>query len=209
VQNQLKVMLELQNAMNTRVHNEWRDQGFEWYRAIWIESAELMDHYGWKWWKHQKPDIEQVKLELIDIWHFGLSILLVNKISIEAITEQVTDALKVEADGDFKIALESFTAHTLSEKDFSVSLFVTLLKGMDMTFEDLYSGYVGKNVLNFFRQDHGYQEGTYKKIWDGREDNEHLVELVAELDVSDAQFSAKLYQSLKARYEITPSSTES
>jgi dimeric dUTPase (all-alpha-NTP-PPase superfamily) len=168
VQNQLKVMLELQNAMNTRVHNEWRDQGFEWYRAIWIESAELMDHYGWKWWKHQKPDIEQVKLELIDIWHFGLSILLVNKISIEAITEQVTDALKVEADGDFKIALESFTAHTLSEKDFSVSLFVTLLKGMDMTFEDLYSGYVGKNVLNFFRQDHGYQEGTYKKIWDGR-----------------------------------------
>jgi dimeric dUTPase (all-alpha-NTP-PPase superfamily) len=74
VQNQLKVMLELQNAMNTRVHNEWRDQGFEWYRAIWIESAELMDHYGWKWWKHQKPDVEQVKLELIDIWHFGLTL---------------------------------------------------------------------------------------------------------------------------------------
>lgn len=209
MQNQLKVMLELQNAMNTRVHSEWREQGFEWYRAIWIESAELMDHYGWKWWKHQKPDIEQVKLELIDIWHFGLSILLVNNTSIEAIAEQVTDALKVEADDDFKAALESFTAHTLSEKDFSVSLFVALLKGMDMTFEDLYSGYVGKNVLNFFRQDHGYQDGTYKKIWDGREDNEHLVELVAELDVSDAQFSAKLYQSLKARYEITPSSTES
>jgi dimeric dUTPase (all-alpha-NTP-PPase superfamily) len=67
-------MLELQNAMNTRVHNEWRDQGFEWYRAIWIESAELMDHYGWKWWKHQKPDVEQVKLELIEIWHFGLTL---------------------------------------------------------------------------------------------------------------------------------------
>ena len=73
---------------------------------------------------------------------------------------------------------------------------------MEMTFEDLYSGYVGKNVLNFFRQDHGYQDGTYKKIWDGREDNEHLVELVAELDVTDAQFSAKLYQSLKTRYEM-------
>lgn len=209
MQNQLKVMLELQNAMNTRVHSEWRDQEFEWYRAIWIESAELMDHYGWKWWKHQKPDVEQVKLELIDIWHFGLSILLVNNTSIESITEQVTEALKIEKADDFKVALESFTAHTLSEKDFSVSLFVTLLKGMDMTFEDLYSGYVGKNVLNFFRQDHGYQDGTYKKIWDGREDNEHLVELVAELDVNDAQFSAKLYQSLKARYEITPSSTES
>lgn len=195
-------MLELQNAMNTRVHSQWREQGFEWYRAIWIESAELMDHYGWKWWKHQKPDVEQVKLELIDIFHFGLSILLVNKTSIESIAEQVSDALKVDESVDFKNALEAFTAHTLNEKDFSVSLFVRLLKGMEMTFEDLYSGYVGKNVLNFFRQDHGYQEGTYKKIWDGREDNEHLVELVAELDVSDAQFSAKLYQSLKTRYEM-------
>ena len=202
MQNQLKVMLELQNAMNTRVHSEWREQGFEWYRAIWIESAELMDHYGWKWWKHQKPDVEQVKLELIDIFHFGLSILLVNKTSIESIAEQVSDALKVDESVDFKNALEAFTAHTLNEKDFSVSLFVRLLKGMEMTFEDLYSGYVGKNVLNFFRQDHGYQDGTYKKIWDGREDNEHLVELVAELDVSDAQFSAKLYQSLKTRYEM-------
>ena len=202
MQNQLKVMLELQNAMNTRVHSEWRDQGFEWYRAIWIESAELMDHYGWKWWKHQKPDVEQVKLELIDIFHFGLSILLVNKTSIESIAEQVSDALKVNESVDFKNALEAFTAHTLNEKDFSVSLFVRLLKGMEMTFEDLYSGYVGKNVLNFFRQDHGYQEGTYKKIWDGREDNEHLVELVAKLDISDAQFSAKLYQSLKTRYEM-------
>ena len=202
MQNQLKVMLELQNAMNTRVHSEWREQGFEWYRAIWIESAELMDHYGWKWWKHQKPDVEQVKLELIDIFHFGLSILLVNKTSIESIAEQVSDALKVDESVDFKNALEAFTAHTLNEKDFSVSLFVRLLKGMEMTFEGLYSGYVGKNVLNFFRQDHGYQDGTYKKIWDGREDNEHLVELVAELDVSDAQFSAKLYQSLKTRYEM-------
>jgi dimeric dUTPase (all-alpha-NTP-PPase superfamily) len=202
VQNQLKVMLELQNAMNTRVHSEWREQGFEWYRAIWIESAELMDHYGWKWWKHQKPDVEQVKLELIDIFHFGLSILLVNKTSIESIAEQVSDALKVDETNDFKNSLEAFTAHTLNEKDFSVNLFVRLLEGMEMTFEDLYSGYVGKNVLNFFRQDHGYQEGTYKKIWDGREDNEHLVEIVAELDVSDAQFSAKLYQSLKTRYEI-------
>ena len=198
-------MLELQNAMNTRVHSEWREQGFEWYRAIWIESAELMDHYGWKWWKHQKPDVEQVKLELIDIFHFGLSILLVNKTSIESIAEQLSDALKVDESYDFKNSLEAFTAHTLNEKDFSLSLFVRLLKGMEMTFEDLYSGYVSKNVLNFFRQDHGYQEGTYKKIWDGREDNEHLVELIAKLDVSDAQFSAKLYQSLKTRYEIDAS----
>lgn len=26
-------------------------------------------------------------------------------------------------------------------------------------------------MLNQFRQDHGYKEGTYKKVWGGKEDN--------------------------------------
>ena len=55
---QIQVMLDLQDAMNKKVHPDWQQQGFEWYRAIWIECAELMDHYGWKWWKKQNPDLE-------------------------------------------------------------------------------------------------------------------------------------------------------
>jgi len=35
----------------------------------------------------------------------------------------------------------------------------------------LYRLYVGKNILNQFRQDHGYKEGHYVKIWNGLEDN--------------------------------------
>jgi hypothetical protein len=35
----------------------------------------------------------------------------------------------------------------------------------------LYRLYVGKNILNQFRQDHGYKEGTYIKVWNGEEDN--------------------------------------
>ena len=34
------------------------------------ECSELLDHYGWKWWKHQATDLDQVKLEIVDIWHF-------------------------------------------------------------------------------------------------------------------------------------------
>jgi hypothetical protein len=26
----------------------------------------MLDHYGWKWWKKQTPDTEQVILELVD-----------------------------------------------------------------------------------------------------------------------------------------------
>ncbi|TDJ65831.1 MAG: hypothetical protein E2O35_06725, partial [Proteobacteria bacterium] len=46
------VMLEMQDGMNSRVDGDWFNQERAWYRAIWIECAELMDHYGgWKWWK--------------------------------------------------------------------------------------------------------------------------------------------------------------
>jgi hypothetical protein len=59
---------------------------------------------------------------------------------------------------------------------------------------------VGKNVLNFFRQDHGYKEGTYIKVWGGREDNEHLVEICARLDIVSSTFQQDVYQGLKQRY---------
>ena len=46
-------MLRLQDQMNQKVHPDWVSQNYEWYRAVWIECAELMDHVGYKWWKHQ------------------------------------------------------------------------------------------------------------------------------------------------------------
>jgi len=46
---------------------------------------------------------------------------------------------------------------------------VALQSGLDL--DALYRLYVGKNILNRFRQDHGYKEGTYQKIWGGEEDN--------------------------------------
>lgn len=201
MQTQLTVMLELQNAMNTRVHDQWREQGFEWYRAIWIECAELMDHYGWKWWKKQLPDDEQVKLELIDIWHFGLSLLLEAGTSVEAIYNELEAGLHQENADEFRLLLEAFAGDTLTNRTFSVQKFAALLTSMKMSFDDLYVGYVGKNVLNFFRQDHGYQEGTYQKLWGGREDNEHLVELAATLDTSSTSFKDELYTALSERYE--------
>lgn len=202
MQTQLKVMFELQDSMNTRVNLDWRNQGNEWYRAIWVECAELMDHYGWKWWKQQEPDIEQVRLELVDIWHFGLSILLEKKCSPTILLMELEEAFGAHKSNDFHEILESFVEYTLVERDFNVPLFIALLDSVGMSFEELYCSYVGKNVLNFFRQDHGYQEGTYQKIWGGKEDNEHLVELMAQLDDSDRQFSDKLYSHLSRRYRL-------
>ncbi|MFL3647359.1 MAG: dUTP diphosphatase, partial [Cellvibrionales bacterium] len=89
MQQQLMVMLKLQNDMNSKVHPQWREQNFAWYRAIWVECAELLDHYGWKWWKQQRPDNDQIALELVDIWHFGLSLLLLKEDSVEQIAKNL------------------------------------------------------------------------------------------------------------------------
>ena len=43
----------------------------------------------------------------------------------------------------------------------------------------LYESYIAKNVLNRFRQNNGYKEGSYKKIWNGREDNEVMSEILS------------------------------
>jgi len=201
---QIKIMLELQDSMNTKVNANWQTQGYEWYRAIWVECAELLDHYGWKWWKKQSPDTEQVALELIDIWHFGLSILLQSGTKPELIIAQIQNQLVIKTDEkDFRLDLEKFVASTLTDRQFHIALFGRLMAGINMSFDQLYRGYVGKNVLNFFRQDHGYKDGSYRKHWhDGREDNEHLVEAVLSLDATKVEFKDELYVELKARYQL-------
>lgn len=204
LQNQIRVMLDLQDDMNSKVHQDWRAQNFEWYRAIWIECGELLDHYGWKWWKKQSPDIEQVRLELIDIWHFGLSILLMETADKDALAASLAEQIRALLDkpvGDFKQDLEAFASNVLSDKSFDLAGFVVLLKGVELDLDGLYRSYVGKNVLNFFRQDNGYKDGSYVKVWAGREDNEHLVELVASLDAAELGFADNLYKALDARYQ--------
>ncbi|ARN75516.1 dUTP diphosphatase [Oceanicoccus sagamiensis] len=196
-------MLGMQDKMNQKVHADWITQRFEWYRAIWIECGELVEHYGYKWWKKQDPDMDQVKLEVIDIWHFGMSALFTEGETLEDIAELMQGQLigyQYEGLG-VREATEALAQDSLESKGFSVSLFWDLLNAVEMDFDDLYRQYVGKNVLNFFRQDNGYKEGTYIKQWQGREDNEHLVEILAELDSAAADYSDTVYQSLQQRYQ--------
>lgn len=195
-------MLEMQDRMNQKVHPDWIAQQFDWYRAIWIECGELVEHYGYKWWKKQTPDMDQVKLEAIDIWHFGMSALFADGKTLEDIAELMESQLigYQAVDQDVREATELLAQHSLATKGFSVRLFWDLLSATGMTFDDLYQQYVGKNVLNFFRQDNGYKDGSYIKQWQGREDNEHLVEILAELDSQQPTYSDEVYQSLQQRY---------
>lgn len=201
-------MAEMQERHNRNVHPRWRDQGYAYYRAVWVECAELLDHFGWKWWKLQHPDLDQVKLEIVDIWHFGLSDLM----RADALDASVAERLQVVAaaapapsrEGEaFRLAVEELAAVTLGRRLFAMEPFVEVLKTLPLPLDELFRMYVGKNVLNNFRQDHGYKTGQYRKLWQGREDNEHLVELLSALDCPPEEMPGQLYDSLSRRYSAS------
>ena len=198
---QIAVMLEMQHAMNTKVHEKWFDQNYEWYRAIWIECAEMLEHHGWKWWKHQTPDVEQVKMELVDIFHFGLSSRIDGELSFDEIAEELAgEMLEPVVKDDFKQTLEVLAGQAVMYQHFDGASFAGCMEQIEMPFEELFKSYVGKNTLNFFRQDNGYKDGTYIKEWDGLEDNEVLVEILEKLDPTHEEFKNQVYKSLADRY---------
>lgn len=210
LRSRLQSMLELQDGINSKIRPDWRNANNAWFRAIWTECAELVDHIGWKWWKHQSPDIPQVHLELVDIFHFGLSELLQQHRTAQSAAKQLLEPYVAYGrrgtagieDSAERIALvEAFATSVLTARRFDLTAFCELATAVHLEEEMLYEMYVGKNVLNGFRQDHGYKSGSYVKTWDGREDNVWLVEFVAGLDKHPATFASELYQRLSKKYE--------
>lgn len=199
---QLTTMLEMQDRMNRKVHPDWIAQDFAWYRALWIECGELIEHYGYKWWKHQQPSWDHVRLEIVDIWHFGMSMRFDGSNTPATIAATMLDELRAEPPHRMELreAVEALAGCALVERRFSVSHFWSLLQAAGMSADELFAAYVGKNVLNFFRQDHGYQQGSYRKCWQGREDNEHLSELLGTLDAGVPDYADVLYRALAQRY---------
>ena len=75
-----------------------------------------------------------------------------------------------------------------------------MLASCGVTAAQLFREYVSKNVLNHFRQDHGYKTGEYRKFWDGSEDNVHLAQILHGLPASDEELPQELYKALDERY---------
>ena len=213
--NQAVTMLSLQYAMNSKVDREWLAARYPYLRAVVIEGAEAIEHHGWKWWKHQEYDLLQLQMELIDIWHFILSEVILRhdgdlQQSCDTLlqnlnAEDATDLIEFDtksyvlAELNLVAKLELLIGISAARR-IELGLFEAILADCKLNWDNLFRQYVGKNVLNFFRQDNGYKEGTYQKIWNGKEDNEHLVEVLDLLDAQDDKFQDHLYNALSERY---------
>jgi dimeric dUTPase (all-alpha-NTP-PPase superfamily) len=179
----IEQMLALQDRLNKVINPNWAAANYPWHRAIMVEGVEALDHYGWKWWKKHEPDIQQAKIELVDIWHFALSMYLEANECDHAkaagcLHVDLRDAPPLEG---LSVAEKLDTlVSTAGSEGFDVPAFVSLMPDFALSWDDLYAIYIGKNVLNLFRQANGYKDGTYVKIWNGLEDNVHLDRIMAE-----------------------------
>jgi dimeric dUTPase (all-alpha-NTP-PPase superfamily) len=212
VETQAATMLKLQDQMNAKVNPDWLAVKSPFLRAVVIEGSEAIEHHGWKWWKKQECDLEQLQMELVDIWHFLLSAVLINhdgdqQVAKQTVMTEIEGHRVVFDDKDYQFEqldllekLELLIGLSAAKR-VNIGLFTYLLRDCQMSWEDLYVQYICKNVLNFFRQDHGYKEGTYVKVWGTKEDNEHLVEIMGQLDNKAESFQTDLYHALKQRYQ--------
>ena len=80
---QLRELFRMQKALNKRIGvktNEFNDEQktegvLNYCRAMSQELAELTDSVPWKWWaKYQKLDEQNARVEVVDLFHFLISL---------------------------------------------------------------------------------------------------------------------------------------
>lgn len=210
IESKLLNCLHLQNKFNCSVNPDWRKAGYAFRRAMWIEAGELIAHYGYKWWKNvdAEPDRNQLLLEAVDIFHFLLSELMIKNETGSDLAKQIIAAFAFSkkhvlapnrTKNDVTETIEDFVVDCILNNSAILVSYCKFCANLGISLEEIVDGYVVKNVLNFFRLEHGYKEGTYVKMWDGKEDNIILMEVVATTDSKDFR---TLYQALTERYQL-------
>ena len=197
--NKILLMLQLQNQLNDATNGEDWTKGvtkngktINWKRCIYMECAEMVDSFGWKHWKSidVAPDWQNHQIEVVDVWHFIMSLAIevyakdlkgtiediaIDISALESLSNIQTDELKFSSQDKVIEKVENLIRIAVSKDAIDlgelVSEFFDLVSMSGLNLETLYRLYVGKNILNQFRQDHGYKEGTYIKVWNGDEDN--------------------------------------
>ena len=216
----MKEMFNLQNKLNIATCGDnWKSGETEegkqisWNMCIYMEAVEAIDSFQWKHWKdiNAEPDWKNLKVELVDIWHFLMSeIMRLDAVSI------IKDLDFMEPQQDQKINtiimhLEKMITIAISQRskgDYDITelthLFFELLSDVGMSIDDLYVNYVVKNQLNVFRQNNGYKDGTYEKVWDSVEDNMVALHIMEE-DPMQSPFT--FYEALDREYRYLNSDT--
>lgn len=211
---QFGTLLKMQNDMQcAQLGDDWVTATAHNYgRAIAVEACEAMDHVGFKWWKDKEPDMEQVKMELVDILHFELCWGLQQGATHTDRSATMSAAEMLCEDFD-EIVISQFTKDNLLDVLGEIAIVGIRSEGVmydlmyafklcGLTGDDVFKLYIGKNVLNRFRKNNGYKEGSYIKQWGDAEDNVTLTKILNSLPLDKPEeFEELLYGALDAEYD--------
>lgn len=195
-------IINLQKQLNDQIDINWRENNHDYQRAITVELAELLNHHGYKWWKKQKRDINQIHLEIVDIFHFMLCDILTDDcLSEEHILGTLCMQRNSYTNENEVIQLIDTTLTAAAQKKFSLFHLKDLMDAYFMDVDMLFKLYLGKNTLNAFRQQNGYNNGTYKKVWNGLEDNQVLLNILNNTEL-DKDFEQSVLGRLSFEYNL-------
>ncbi len=216
----LEEMFLLQKELNDSTNGKNWELGtnkfgkeINWLRCIHMEVSELIESTPWKHWKNinAAPDMNNIHVELVDIWHFLMSYILqetnipkaVSLVNTHCIYEANSEVdVKLMVKESEKLSYISLAIQTGNMPSFSgierfIDQYFRCCKISGLSFTWLQKLYIGKNCLNKFRQDNGYKEGTYIKEWNGKEDNVVMVSILEEYENIDFNL---LYTKLTEAY---------
>lgn len=201
-------IVNLQHEFNKQVAVDYLDKGFGWNSAIIAESGELLDSLGYKWWKKQEPDMDNVKVEAIDLLHFVISehiqFCYTNNpkgLDLSFTIGEFSDYFReIDVYDNFNESNIGKLINHLNYDQFDrFFIMKQIFKQLGMSNKDVYIAYIVKNCLNKFRQEHGYKTGEYIKDWNGKEDNVVAYELANQLGAKEYLFD-ELFNELKKVY---------
>lgn len=201
-----KTMVELQHKFNEETIPNYLEKNLNWNSAIIVESGELLDSLGFKWWKKQEPDMDNVKVEAIDLLHFVISeCICIYKNVTNPLEDTIIDFRDYfeenETYEDFNICnIEKLISYLNYDEYDRFFIMKQIFKALNMSNEDVYIAYITKNCLNKFRQANGYKDGIYIKDWNDKEDNVIAFEIANKIGSTETLFD-ELYKELETYYK--------
>jgi len=201
--NIFETMVKLQHKFNEETIENYLDKNLNWNSAIIAESGELLGSLGYKWWKKVVPDMENVKVEAIDLLHFVISDYLQKNYNGNYfyMARTIDDFRMSFLDKGFNLSF-SLEQQVNQLNLNSIGRFITMkqiFNHLNMSNDDVYIAYIVKNCLNKFRQNNGYKDGSYIKYWNGKEDNVIAYEIANEWGADEELFE-HLYIDLETYY---------
>lgn len=176
---------------------------FDYPLATGHEIVEFSNSWNqWCWWSKSVPnehDMLNMKIECVDALHFILSSLIAENTDsngnndIPVLADRVSDFLVLaqintpilESEDAKKSYEKSLIKQLLiyaggggggQQSEYAVyNLYRLVISACNMGFKQFSTMYLAKSVLNRFRQENGYREKKYRKMWTLKLEDNHVM----------------------------------